>query len=458
MSDAVPTAFETLDLPADLLRVVAELGYVAMTPVQSAALPPLLTGRDVVAQAPTGSGKTVAFGLPLLTALDIGERRVQALVLCPTRELVAQVAATLRTLGRCRHGLRVLAVAGGLPKWPQRQSLAAGAHVVVATPGRLLDHLTNGAFDPSAVRDLVLDEADRMLDLGFQDDVERLLGALPGDRRTAFFSATFPQSIAEMSQRWQRDPVSVAVQGSERPPIRQVVHRVEQEHKLAALVSVLRHAEAETVLVFCNLKRTAQEVADTLGDVFAAVPLHGDMTQRERDLVLARLRNRSVRVVVATDVAARGLDVEGLDLVVNHDLPYEASVYVHRIGRTGRAGRAGLAVSLAHPGEGARLEAIAAVAGPHELAPLPSGAVAVPAPVVETVTLRIGGGRKDKVRPGDILGALTGDAGIPGAEVGRIEIHDTFAYVAVSRALAQVALERLSAGKIKGRRFKVERA
>jgi ATP-independent RNA helicase DbpA len=440
--------FDTLDLPRPLHAALDGLGFVAPTPVQAAALPPLLAGRDVVVRARTGSGKTLAYGLPLLARLDPA-RRLQALVLVPTRELGAQVTATLRTLGRRLPGLRVLAISGGQPRAPQQRALAEGVHVVVGTPGRVLDLLGGGALDPGGVRTLVLDEADRLLDLGFQADVEVVLAALPADRLTALVSATFPPALAALGARWQRDPVTVSVDEAPPPSVRHVVHVVEAGRKADALRAVLAAAPTATALVFCNLKRVAGEVAEALG----AGALHGDLSQEERDLLLARLRNGSVRVLVATDVASRGLDVDGLDLVVNLDPPTDAETWVHRAGRTGRMGREGVVVSLVTPEEDARVDALAGA--PLERAPVPA-ATAAPAPP-ERVTLRIGGGRRDKLRPGDVLGALTGDAGLAAADVGRIEIGERVSYVAVARDKARQAVVRLGRSGIKGRRLRVER-
>ncbi len=476
MSDA-PATFAALDLPAPLLRAVDELGFPTLTPVQARALPPLLAGRDLVGRARTGSGKTVAFGLPLLTRVDLGRRRPQALVLCPTRELGAQVATTLRTLGRHLPGLRVLLVSGGQPGGPQRRALEEGVHVLVGTPGRVRDHLDRGAFDPRHLRVAVLDEADRMLDMGFAPDVEQILAALPAERQTMFFSATFPRSIADMSEAWQRDPVHVVVEETAEAPatLRQVACAVED--KPAALLALCR-AHPGPTLVFANLKATAAALAEDLRRAgVAAAYIGGDLEQRDRDRVLAMLRNKSLAALVATDVAARGLDVDELALVVNVDLPGAPESYVHRVGRTGRAGRAGLAVALAAPREEGKLRRYEAFSGlPIErlslddlLSSIPSllgqGGFAPPqrppdapaGPVAPMVTLRIGGGRKDKLRPGDILGALTGDVGLPAADVGRIEIHDHLAYVAVARDAADRAYEALASGRIKGRRFRVER-
>ncbi len=484
--DPSSPSFADLGLPAALLQVLGELGYTLPTPIQAQTVPPLLAGRDLVGHSPTGSGKTLAFALPILAGILVPRRRVQALVLCPTRELAAQVATTIRTAGRHIPGLRVLVLGGGVPSGPQRQALEEGVHVVVGTPGRVRDHLDRGSLDAFHLQTVVLDEADRMLDMGFQEDVEHILGGLPSPRQSVFFSATWPPTVAAMSDAWQQDPahVTIAEEASRLPDLRQVACVVDAEDKEMALRTLicagLAGPSLASALVFCNHKVSVSALTDALEDAGVAVGcLHGDLEQRERDRVMAKLRNGSVRVLVATDVAARGLDVDGLDLVVNVEIPASAIVYVHRVGRTGRAGKRGIAVSFVTSRERTKLERIEAFTGvaieslslgdlvaewrpaqPSAGAPpasgsAPAGAAPVGAAAMET--LFIGGGRKDKLRPGDILGALTGEAGFVAADIGRIEIHDRFAYVAVSRTIADAAHERLSTGRIKGRHFRVER-
>jgi ATP-independent RNA helicase DbpA len=444
----VPAPFSDVPLSAALRRAVAELGFEEMTPIQVAALPPLLAGRDVSGRADTGTGKTVAFSLPLLQALELGFRRVQGLVLCPTRELAMQVTADLRALGKRTAGLRVVPVVGGQPGALQAKTLAEGAHVVVGTPGRTLDHLRRGTLDLSAVRVLVLDEADRMLELGFGDDMAAIRAFLPADRQTALFSATFPEAITQLSAGWQRDAVHVEVE--ERAPTIDA-HAAIVENKLAALDHLLRALQPSAALVFCNFKRVVAETAVALQRAgFAAAALHGDLEQVDRDRVLASFRNGSVRVLVATDVAARGLDVDGLPLVVNFELPARPEDYVHRVGRTGRAGREGQAWALVTASEERKvpegvLRATLPAPGP-EAGPLASG----------WATLWLGAGRRDKLRPGDVLGALTGDCGLDGADVGKFEILDRWAFVAVSSRVVGAALRGLAKHGVKGKRVRVE--
>ncbi|MFO0696281.1 MAG: ATP-dependent RNA helicase DbpA [Polyangiales bacterium] len=463
----MPSEFRTLPLSPPLLSVLEELGFERLTPIQEQSIPPLLAGRDLVGRSRTGSGKTAAFALPILEKVRLEGRELQALVLCPTRELCAQVARAMRTFGRRLPGLQVLVLAGGQPIRPQESALEKGAHVAVGTPGRVLDLLRRGTLDARNVATVVLDEADRMLDMGFERDMNEVLDALPRARQSVFFSATFPPSFDAMSRAFQRDPVRVTVEdeAGQGAHIEKRAHVVPADRKLGALIDVLAAHPHESALVFCNFKATVVEVEAALRRAGrSAEGLHGDLEQFQRDTVMAKFRNGSTRILVATDVAARGLDIEGLDLVVDYELAPQPEVYVHRIGRTGRAGKEGLAISLVTPREASKLAALEERLGlAIERAPLGTGeardegdTASVEPGEARMDTLRISGGRKEKVRPGDILGALTGEAGgLDASDVGKIEIHDHFAYVAVSKRVSGRALESLSNGRIKGRRFRV---
>jgi ATP-independent RNA helicase DbpA len=455
--------FRELALSPALLSVLDELGLKTLTPIQAQAIPALLAGKDVVGESRTGSGKTAAFGLPLLDRVNLKRRAPGALVLCPTRELAAQVGRELRKLGRKHPGLAVAVLAGGEPVRFQATALERGVHVVVGTPGRVVDHLRRNNLDLQQVETVVLDEADRMLEMGFQAEMEQILQALPTPRLTAFFSATFPRSIAALSQKYQRTPEHIRIESSpeEHADTRQLLIRVADAQKLEALVRALGRFPHESALIFTNLKATAAEIEQRLTSAgFSVASLHGDIEQFDRDRVLAKFRNGSTRVLVATDVAARGLHVDHLDLVVNFELPPQPEIYIHRIGRTGRAGKPGLALSLCNARDLARIALIERTTGvkiePLEADEAKATGPSPPAHTAKTVTLRIAGGRKDKLRPGDILGALTGEAGgLAEADVGRIEIHDRFTYVAVSKGASAAAQRGLTQGRIKGKKFKV---
>ena len=456
-----PAAFSTLPLSPALLQGVDALGHATMTPVQAQALPPILGGQDVIAQAPTGSGETVAFGLGLLHRVDAAQGGTQALVLCPTRELADQVGKQLRRLAVGIANLKLSILCGGVPIGAQLASLSHAPHVVVGTPGRVRELVAQGALVLSAVRVLVLDEADRMLDMGFEDDLRELVRRTPKTRQGLLFSATFPEAIQALAKAMLREPVQVDVDGGAPPAvIEQRFFEVDPARRAPLLAALLLRHRLASAVVFCNTRADTVEVVGSLAHYgFDALALHGDMEQRDRDEVLVRFANRSCSVLVASDVAARGLDVEDIDAVVNHALPSDADTYLHRIGRTGRAGRAGLALSLCAPGERARAEAIEAALGQplrwETLMPLSGKAAGVPpAPMA---TLRIDAGRTDKLRPGDIVGALTGEAGLHKDAIGKIDVFATRSYVAIARAQAAQALERLRAGRIKGRRFRVNR-
>ncbi len=454
------TAFTTLPLKPALLASVETLGYDEMTPVQQQSLPPMLAGRDVIAQAQTGSGKTAAFGLSLLQSLDADTIRLQALVLCPTRELADQVSKAIRKLAANIPNVKLLTLCGGMPLGPQLASLTHDPHIVVGTPGRVQEHLKRGSLHGGGIRVLVLDEADRMLDMGFSEAIDDIIGRIAKHHQTLLFSATWPDEIRGVSKRVQKDPVAVTVDApaEERPAIEQQFIELEQTSKPDALAQLLSGEKGQHALVFCNMRKDVDAVAQELDRRgHSALALHGDMEQRDRDEVLVRFANHSCTVLVATDVAARGLDIVALPLVVSYDIAHDPETHTHRIGRTGRAGQTGLAITLCTPRERPKAANIEALSGaplpwrPLKLAPTRSKTLQL-APMK---TLVIDAGRQDKLRPGDILGALTGDAGLAANDIGKIDVFATRAYVAISRALAPKALERLRAGKIKGRNFRV---
>ena len=456
------TEFSALPLSAPLLKAVDALNYTRMTPVQAQSLPSILAGRDLIGQAPTGSGKTVAFGLGLLHHLDPELRRVQALVLCPTRELADQVAKEIRRLAAAIANLKVLILTGGVPLGPQLASLRKDSHVVVGTPGRVQEMLRKKVLHFAHVRTLVLDEADRMLDMGFEEAIREIVGKTPAQRQTLLFSATYPEEIRAIGRSVLRDPleVTVAATTSEQAPLEQLFFETELKNKPALLAGVLLHYKPESSVVFCNTRSDVADVADALNELgFSALALHGDLEQRDRDEVLVRFANRSCSVLVASDVAARGLDIKELAAVVNYELPHDPDTYVHRIGRTARAGRGGLVLSLVTPREMPRaLELERKQDVPLRWAKAaPLSSKVANALSAAMVTLRIDAGRADKLRPGDVLGALTGDAGLAAENVGKIDVFATRAYVAIARAVADKALARLRSGKIKGRKIRVEK-
>ncbi len=442
-----------------MLANLEALGYTAMTPIQAQSLPIMLKRQDLIAQAKTGSGKTAAFGIALLDPINPRYFGCQALVLCPTRELADQVAKELRRLARAADNIKILTLCGGVSIGPQIASLEHGAHVIVGTPGRVQEHLKKGTLKLDGLNTLVLDEADRMLDMGFYDAIAEIIGQTPARRQTLLFSATYPAGIKQLSATFMRDPQQVRVEAlHDDTQIEQRFYEIDPQQRMTAVVRVLSAFRPQSCVAFCFTKQQCQELVEQLtSKSISAAALNGDLEQRDRDQVLAMFANRSLSVLVATDVAARGLDVEALDLVINVELARDPEIHVHRIGRTGRAGKQGLAVSLVAPAEAHRAQAIENLQqAPLNWQPLDALKSQSGEPLQPPmVTLCIAAGRKDKLRPGDILGALTGDAGIPGSQVGKIAIFDFQAFVAVERTVARQALKRLNDGKIKGRSLKV---
>jgi len=453
-------SFSSLALKPELLDALNKAGYETMTDIQSAALPNLLDGKDLIGKAKTGSGKTATFALNLLNRLEPKRYRIQTLILCPTRELATQVAEETRKLAKGMHNVKVLTLCGGQPMGPQIGSLEYGAHIVVGTPGRIKDHLRKETLKLNNVDTVVLDEADRMLDMGFLEDVEHIIGHCPAQRQTLLFSATYPDKISSLAKRLLNKPVMVTVESEHSDDhIEQRFIEVEERNKQEVLARILRHTQAATAIVFANMKQDCDDLAQSLNDLGAsALALHGDLEQRERDSVLTRFMQGSCCVLVATDVAARGLDVDDVALVVNYDLPRDSEVYVHRIGRTGRAGHSGKAYSIYTAKQRYKLEILE---GERQQALEYLDAASFKAkgsfPEPEFVTIEISGGKRDKVRPGDLLGALTADGGIAGSEVGKIKIVARASYVAVKSGSMRKALNILNEGKIKGRKFRARK-
>ncbi|CAG9167984.1 ATP-dependent RNA helicase DbpA [Cupriavidus pinatubonensis] len=457
---AAPAAdFSTLPLAPAMLATLAQLGYDEMTPIQAASLPLTLAGHDLIAQAKTGSGKTAAFALALLHRLDARRFDVQAMVLCPTRELADQVTQEIRRLARAEENVKVLTLCGGSPMRPQVDSLVHGAHVVVGTPGRILDHIDRGSLELSAINTLVLDEADRMLDMGFFDDISYVASRCPRERQTMLFSATYPAGIDKLSQKFLRKPQEVKLaEKHDSSSIRQYFYEVDESERLSAVGRLLDHFRPASTLAFCNTKARCRDLVDLLrGQGYQALALHGDLEQRDRDQVLVQFANGSCSVLVATDVAARGLDIAQLEAVINVEITPDPEVHIHRIGRTGRAGEEGHAFSLVSMDEMGRVGNLEQHHGGefewHSLAELRAASTERLLPPM--VTLQMLGGRKEKIRPGDILGALTGEAGFTKEQIGKINVMEMSTYIAVDRAIGREAVRRLNAGKVKGKKVKV---
>jgi ATP-independent RNA helicase DbpA len=438
--------FNTLPLPKEMLSNLAQLHYHDMTPIQEKALPIILQGDDLIAQAKTGSGKTAAFGIGLLLKIDISKFHPQALVIAPTRELAEQVAKELRKLARFKHNIKILTLYGGTPMRHQITSLEHGAHIVVGTPGRIRDHLSKDTLNLRYIHTVVLDEADRMLDMGFSEEIDKILSNTPKKRQTLLFSATFSEDIKALCHTVTQDAKEVKIEIThDNQQIQEYYYLYEKGYKFEALVKILQHHLPRSCIIFCNMKIDVDDITASLQDAgFSALGLHGDLEQVDRDETLLQFANNSCAILVATDVAARGLDIPDVEVVINYDLPRNDETYTHRIGRTGRAGKSGKALSL------------------------------TPTPIKETTTLSLSdievdetimidanmqticiqGGKKQKLRPGDILGALTSKKSIQAEAIGKIDIFPFYAYVAVDKQVAKKALSLLQNEKIKGKKFK----
>ncbi|MEO6800651.1 MAG: DEAD/DEAH box helicase [Rhodanobacter sp.] len=426
----VPSGFGALALHPDVLRVLADVGYESPSPIQAATIPPLLQGRDVLGQAQTGTGKTAAFALPILSRISPRAGKPQALVLAPTRELAIQVAEAFQRYAAHIPGFQVLPIYGGQSYGPQLHSLKRGVHVVVGTPGRVIDHLDKGTLDLSELKYLVLDEADEMLRMGFIDDVEKVLHATPPQRQVALFSATMPTQIRKIAQRHLKDPVEVTIKSSATttPNIHQRYWFVSGMHKLDTLTRILEAEPFDAMIIFTRTKQATEELAGKLqARGLAAAAINGDIVQAQRERVIQQLKDGKLDILVATDVAARGLDVERISHVLNYDIPYDPESYVHRIGRTGRAGRSGEAILFVSPRERGMLGAIErATRQPIEQMQLPS---------VDVVNdVRIG---KFKQRISDVL--AQGSLGQFQQLIEQYEQEHNVPAIEIAAALARIA-------------------
>ncbi|HEX6084687.1 MAG TPA: DEAD/DEAH box helicase [Thermoanaerobaculia bacterium] len=543
-------AFASLGLRPEIVETLGNLGYEAPTPIQERTIPLLLGGRDLIGQAQTGTGKTAAFALPILEKIDPKLKKTQALVLTPTRELAMQVAEAVHSYAAKMEHVSVIPVYGGAPIVPQLKRLERGAHVVVGTPGRLIDHLDRGSLDLSHIRIVVLDEADEMLKMGFIDDMEKILGALPAERQTALFSATMQDEVLRIAKRHLRNPERVEIEHHKvnTPSIEQRFLNVSEGQKLEVLTQILELEPAEAVLIFRRTKTGSADLAEKLeARGFAAVAMHGDMSQPLREAVIRRLRAGQVEIVVATDVAARGLDVEQIEHVVNYDVPYDVEAYVHRIGRTGRAGRSGVATMFITPRERKMMREIERYTGSpikpmkmpsrqdvaakrisvfkenlrkniqegdlemyvelveqiaeegFDMADIAAAAARIangskalvkareqerdeeperragfsptlssPAPSEgrpearhasskpdRTIRLSLGVGKRDGIRPADVVGSIANEADVPGREIGPIDIQDEVTYVGIPERYVEVVLAKVGKKRFRGRALNI---
>ncbi len=448
-------SFASLPLTGAMLDTLRALNYRKMTEIQHQSIQLIIDGLDILAEAKTGSGKTAAFGIALLHKLDVNNPRVQSLIICPTRELASQVTEELRKLARFQKNLKLVTITGGVPQDKQEKSLRHGAHIVVGTPGRLLALIKKRKLDLKKLNTVVLDEADRMLDLGFSDDISSIIKSTPRGRQTVLFSATYPDKVKEFALSSLNEPFHIKVeQELDTSTIQQNFYWVEDDCRDEAIVEILAQQKPKSTIVFCNKKETVRAIDKWLRKSgVQSLALHGDLDQRRRNEVLVQFSNGSARVLVATDVAARGLDIEELSVVINCDLPLNSETYVHRIGRTGRAGREGKAFALISEKDETRFQELSIMMKEtfttKELL-LENSKVELPASMK---TVSIDGGRKQKISAGHIVGALTADGGIDGDKIGNIDRQDEISFIAVKAEVAEQVQEILSSSPIKGEEY-----
>ena len=521
--------FDELELSPQILRGIKDMGFEEASPIQAQAIPVVLSGRDVIGQAQTGSGKTAAFGIPMLEKVDPDNKKTQVIILSPTRELAIQVADEIRKLSKYMHGIKILPVYGGQDITKQIRSLKGGAQIIIGTPGRVMDHLRRKTIRCEHVHTVVLDEADEMLNMGFREDIETILSYIPEERQTVLFSATMPKAILDITKKYQKDAVTIKVVKKELtvPSIDQYYYDVKRKDKVDVLTRLLDYYDPKLSIVFCNTKRMVDELASELqGRGYFAEGLHGDMKQSQRDRVMNSFRNGKTEILIATDVAARGIDVDDVEAVFNFDIPQDDEYYVHRIGRTGRAGRTGMAFSFVVGKEVYKLKDIQRYCKTKILAqPIPTSedvaqikmekimdkieqiideedltdminlideqvnesdytSMDIAAAFLKMalgegdsneaddanynfgdtgaedgmVRLFINIGKKQKVKPGDILGALAGESGMPGKLVGAIDMYDKYTFVEVPCEYGKEVLQAMKNVKIKGKSISIEPA
>ena len=454
------STFDQLNLRKELLKNLSDLNYKTMTPIQQAALPEILAHKDILAQAKTGSGKTATFGLAILNQINSKDLYAHSLIICPTRELSEQVAKEIKKLARLISNIRVLTLCGGVSQKHQVKSLSYGAHVIVGTPGRIFKLISEDKLKLDQIKSFILDEADKMLDMGFYVDMIKIKTSIKSPHQTMLFSATFPEEIKLLSKEVQHNAVDIKVDSVHKnSQIKQEFFEVQDDMKKGdSILKLLWAYTPKRCLIFCKTKMTTHNLYKKLHEKgFYAAALHGDLDQNQRTNVLTKFMNNSLTLLVSTDVAARGIDIQDLDLVINYDLPSDPEVYIHRIGRTGRAGLKGHALSLFYSKEENKLAEIEAITQSSlqkkDIHGLKQQKELTKEPPMQT--LYISGGKKNKLRPGDILGALIGEAQLEAQDVGAIDILNIVSYVAIKKESFQKAMKGLQEGKIKNRKFKV---
>ena len=445
-------SFDTIqDIPAALLETLTSQGFTVMSEIQEKAINPILEGKDILAQSKTGSGKTLAFGLPCIMQTDTGNFKPQTIIITPTRELAEQIATQLRKVAAYKPNLKILTLYGGVPLRAQAESLAKGAHILIGTPGRIQDHLAKETLTLENIKTLVLDEADRMLDMGFYDEIVKIGSNMPKDKQTLLFSATFPPPIEKLAKALLKHPLTIKVDTIlQSTKIDEIVY--ETNDKFKTLIALIQSYKPESLLIFCNTKTEVISLAESLyKQHHSVIDIHGDLDQKDRNESMILFSNGSKRILVATDVASRGLDIKNIELVINYDLPFDPEIYTHRIGRTGRADATGTAISLFTPQQSEKCDYILTAARKEE-----TKALRVDAGfkmLSSYTTLCINGGKKTKLRAGDILGTLCKEIGVEPQKIGKIHISDTKSYIALEQSVADTVLHALKKTPIKKKKY-----
>jgi ATP-independent RNA helicase DbpA len=442
---------EINNIPQALLDTLHTLNFTNMSEIQESAINPILAGKDILAQSKTGSGKTLAFGIPCVMSTDTANNRPQTIIITPTRELAEQIAIELRKVAAYKPNLKILTLYGGVPLRAQAESLAKGAHILIGTPGRIQDHLAKETLVLDSIKTLVLDEADRMLDMGFYDEIVKIGSNMPRAKQTLLFSATFPEKIEKLAKALLKQPVSIKVDTTlDQGKIDQIVY--ETADKFKTLTALIQSYKPESLLIFCNTKAEVISLTDKLvAKGHSAIDIHGDLDQRDRNEAVLLFSNGSKRIMVATDVASRGLDIKNIELVINYDLPSDKEVYTHRIGRTGRADASGTALSLYGPNESEKCAYITSEASAGEMKALRVDAAFKM--ISNYDTLGLNGGKKTKLRKGDILGTLCKEIGLDVQDIGKIHIGDTLSYVALDHKVIDKTWKALKKVKIKKKKY-----
>ena len=447
--------FSELNLSKEFLQNLDSLEYKTLTLIQEKTIPDALQNKDLIAKAKTGSGKTVAFGLPIVNKLKAKEFKIQALILAPTRELANQIAQNLRNLSRHIHNVKVLTLCGGVPFKPQVVSLQHNAHIVVATPGRVLKHIKEKNINLENISTFVLDEADKMLDMGFYDDIMEIIENLPKNRQTMLFSATYEKNIETFASNILKNPIYKEISDEKEILINQKFYEVTPSEKTALIPALISHNQAKTTLIFCNMKITCEKLADDLYDLgLDILTLHSDLEQKQRDETMVLFSNKSYPILIATDVASRGLHIDDVDLVINYDLSLDEKIHTHRIGRTARAGKGGLAISLFTENEIDKFEIIKEkfnnikIENPKDIKDDISFEINS-----NFRTVFITGRKKQKLRKGDILGALISEAGLKSDDIGKIDVMDFCSYVAVKSDKISNIFSTSKSMRIKGKYY-----